>query len=164
MRLSTLLSTVIVVASVTPLSRAAAADAPSWPPGTCVYRDLHYTNGTVICVAPHFGQTCNKDGVWDPPTNAAPLPNVAPLQDVCASAQVPTNPAPSTPPPPAVACTYHSIQYSDGSTICVAPSRAQTCKKGLDGKDGSWDPEVTNDECAKAQIPAPTGPPAPAGK
>lgn len=120
MRLSALIPTVVVVVSFASESQSAAADAPSWPSGTCVSRDVHYTTGNVICIAPHFGQICNKEGVWDPPTNAAPL------QDVCATAQIPTNPAPST-PPPSPACTYLGIQYSLGSTFCVAPHLAQKC-------------------------------------
>jgi hypothetical protein len=161
MQLSALLSPVIVAAC---LSRATAADAPSWPPGTCVYRDLHYTNGTVICVGPHFGQTCNKDGIWDPPTNAKPL------QDVCEKAQIPTNPAPSTPPPAAM-CTYHGVQYSVGSTICVAPHLAQSCDRmneteDRSSKDLKWtfvtkspDFELFFKWCAAAQIPNPAAPP-----
>jgi hypothetical protein len=112
MRLSALISNVIVVVSFASESQSAAADAPSWPSGTCVSRDLHYTTGTVICIAPHFGQICNKEGVWDPPTNAAPL------QDVCATAQIPTNPTPST-PPPAASCTYLGTQSSAGSAFCM---------------------------------------------
>lgn len=163
MRLPALLSVVIVVPFVASLSSATAADLPSWPPGTCVYRDLHYTNGTVICVAPHFGQMC-KDGVWTPPTNEAPLQEPprqeAPLQVVCATAQIPTNPAPPTPIPPSVACTYHGVQYSDGSQICIAPGVAQKCAKNSDGKDGSWNVESAS-ACDKAQIPNPGAAPPP---
>jgi hypothetical protein len=158
MRLSALISNVIVVVSFASESQSAAADAPSWPSGTCVSRDLHYTTGTVICIAPHFGQICNKEGVWDPPTNAAPL------QDVCATAQIPTNPTPST-PPPAASCTYLGTQSSAGSAFCIAPKLAQRCE--LSGKDGHWilvPDEPFHTACANAQIAVPTGPPAPAGK
>ena len=45
---------------------AASATSTTTPPGLCTYHDVHYATGAVICVAPHFGQTCgmDKDGVW----------------------------------------------------------------------------------------------------
>jgi hypothetical protein len=152
------------------LSTAIAADAPSWPQGTCVYRDLHYTNGTVICIAPHFGQICNKDGVWDVPNNARPL------QELCETAQIPTNPSPSTPSPAAM-CTYHGVQYSVGSTICVAPHLAQRCELriGTESRsvkevvqwsfvDHSPDSDLFFKWCENAQIPNPAAPPPQSGK
>jgi hypothetical protein len=180
MRLSALSSTVIAVAS---LSQAMAADAPSWPPGTCVYRDLHYTNGTIICVAPHFGQIC-KDGVWTPPSTEAPLqepplqepPRQEPprqeasrqeasLQEVCATAQIPTNPTPPTPQPTAM-CTYHGVQYSLGSSICVAPGQSQECASDSStgvrsGKELKWNSPKDSGWCQTAQIPNPAAPPPP---
>ncbi len=142
------------------LSQALAADAPAWPAGACIYRDSHYSIGAVVCVAPHYGQTCGKDGGW---TEAS---NDGALKDACASAQIATNPTP--PAPTSVTCAYHAIAYSPGSTICVAPHFGQSCVKNDDGKDAHWSP-VSNDAvlknaCANAQIPAPTGPPAPSGK
>jgi len=174
MRLIAFHSMMIIAACLSP---ATAADAPSWPANACIYRDLHYTGGTVVCVAPHFGQICNKDGGWDPPTNAAPI------QEACASAQIPTNPAPSTPPPTAM-CTYHGVQYSVGSTICVAPSLAQRCTpangtEGRSGKEvywtfvqdlpgtsvhGSKESDLSFEWCANAQIPNPAAPPPSSGK
>jgi hypothetical protein len=154
MRSSAALTTAITVLF---LSRAVAADAPAWPTGTCAYRDLHYSEGTTICVAPHFGQRCGKEGVWETLTNEKAF------NEACATAQIPTNPAPATPPPP-VTCRYHDIQYSNGAVICVAPKLGQACIVQAGDKDGRWSAPEETSACTNAQIPAPTGAPAAAAK
>jgi hypothetical protein len=139
----------ILVARST-VSYAAAADTA---PGDtaqkvpeCLYRDAHYGPGAVICVAPQFGQRCDK-GTWTKPTSEESF------DKICASAKI------SVPGIPPAQCMYHDVKYAPGAMICVAPHFGLICNT-----DGGWNPAGGFEKaCANAQIPAPTYPAAPAG-
>jgi hypothetical protein len=133
-----------------------AASGPDSPP-SCIYRDSHYGNNAVVCIAPGYGQICDANGKWGDPTNNDKI------QQLCATAQIPV---PGITP---VQCIYHDVKYTEGSFICVAPYYGQSC-----GKNGMWEKEqiaaiprkeasgkeVFYDPCANAQVP--TWNPAPA--
>jgi hypothetical protein len=108
-------------------------------PSECLFRDVRYGVGTVICVAPAYGQQCDENGRWKDPTNQAPI------DKVCESAKIIV-------PGDAAQCTYHDAKYSPGALICVGPRYGQICEKG-----GGW--SATREEaCLHAQIPAPAYP------
>jgi hypothetical protein len=119
-------------------------------PSECQYRDAKYGEGAMICVAPGFAQICDDKSKWSDPTQAAPY------HEVCAHAQI------SVPGTPTVQCLYHDVKYVPGAKICVGPKYGLLCSP-----DGVWTTDLDasfEDACAKAQIPAPTYPAAPAGK
>jgi hypothetical protein len=129
------------------VAEAAAGDTAdgSNKPMLCTYRDAKYGPSAVICVAPHYGQTCGTDGKWLDVTNAGKI------GDACANAQI------SVPGTPPTQCIYRDIKYAVGSIICVAPSFGQQC-----GDNGSWtNPgNALGKPCETAQIPTWYPPPA----
>lgn len=131
-------------AAAAPVDTGKPADAgkPA-PPPQCLYRDAKYGLGAVICVAPKFGQQCDKDGKWTGPMN----------EEACAGAQI------YVPGFPPAQCIYHDVKYAPNALICVAPSVGQVC-----GTDGVWSPVTGFGPCKNAPIPAPTYPAAPASK
>ncbi len=139
------------LAAVTTLMMAGSmvpnADAADPAPPQCLFRDAKYGLGAVICLAPQFGQQCNKDGAWTDPTNKDPF------DKVCASAKI------SVPGIPPAQCIYHDVKYAPGAIICVAPKNGQMCLT-----DGGWGVPSDFGGCNDAQIPAPTYPAAPASK
>jgi len=64
------------------VAEAAAGDTAdgSNKPMLCTYRDAKYGPSAVICVAPHYGQTCGTDGKWLDVTNAGRLGTHAPTR------------------------------------------------------------------------------------
>jgi hypothetical protein len=138
-------ATLLVAGSMVP--NADAADPASPAPPQCLYRDAKYGLGATICVAPQFGQQCNKDSAWTDPTNKDPF------DKVCASAKI------SVPGIPPAQCIYHDVKYAPGAIICVAPKVRQMCNI-----DGGWTTPSGDDNCKNAQTPAPTYPAAPASK
>jgi hypothetical protein len=125
---------------------AARADTASAEPGKaadCLYRDAHYGNGAVICVAPQYGQRCTN-GVWSTPIHDEGF------DKMCAGAQI------AVPGVPAAQCLYHDFKYAPGAMICVAPHIGLTCNP-----DGGWVPAANVERaCANAQIPNPATQPA----
>lgn len=144
-------TTLLVAGSMVPNADAAdpAPAAPPAPPAPpqCLYRDAKYGLGAVICVAPQFGQQCNKDSAWTDPTNKDPF------DKVCASAKI------SVPGIPPAQCIYHDVKYAPGAIICVAPEYGQMCLP-----DGGWGVPSDFEGCKNAQVPAPTYSAAPASK
>jgi hypothetical protein len=49
-----------VPGAATPASAAASSSGPT----LCTYHDVKYSEGSMICVAPRFGQTCISNGSW----------------------------------------------------------------------------------------------------
>jgi hypothetical protein len=129
----------VVLVSASMMSYAVAAD-PS--PSQCLYRDAHYGQGAIICLAPNVAQQCGPDSKWDPPAG----------QSSCANAQI------SVPGMPPNQCIYHDVKYATGARICVGPRLGMGC-----AENGSWvlDKDIA-DACKNAQIPAPTYPASPA--
>jgi hypothetical protein len=70
----------------------AKISVPGTPPAQCIYHDVKYAPGAVICVAPEFGQACSSDGVWGPASTE--------FDKKCDKAQIP---APTYPTAPAAA-------------------------------------------------------------
>lgn len=52
----------------------------------CTYHDVKYSPGALICVAPRYGQICDKAGSWS-----------ATREDACLHAQIPAPAYPVTP-------------------------------------------------------------------
>jgi hypothetical protein len=69
---------------------------PGIPPPQCMYHDVKYAPNGIICVGPHFGQTCNIDGGWSA-INGGKHPGGEIFNEVCANAQIPL---PILPAPP----------------------------------------------------------------
>jgi hypothetical protein len=73
----------------------AQVSVPGAIPPQCIYHDVKYTAGSVICVAPNYGQSCSEKGSWQPVPTVAVKRGEA-FYGACANAQVPTwNPPPS---------------------------------------------------------------------
>jgi len=67
--------------------------APGVPPAQCLYRDVKFALGSLICVAPHFAQECGDNGRW---ITITPVPGTA-YYKACADAQIPIwNPPPAS--------------------------------------------------------------------
>jgi hypothetical protein len=64
---------------------------PGVPPPQCIYHDVKYTPGAIICVAPHFGQTCTDNGAWSLATATNDF------DKACANAQIPAPTYPAAP-------------------------------------------------------------------
>jgi hypothetical protein len=135
---------VSVVIEMVPV--ATLADTPPPDPAKaqeCLYRDSHYGNGAIVCVAPQYGQRCTN-GAWAPPTRDEGV------DKICANAQV------LVPGPTASQCLYHDAKYAPGALICAAPHTGLACNP-----DGGWSAAANLDKaCANAQIPNPAVQPA----
>lgn len=74
--------------SLDKICASAKIPVPGLPPAQCIYHDVKYAPGALICVAPNFGQICNADGGWNP---------IASFERPCANAQIPAPTYPAAP-------------------------------------------------------------------
>jgi hypothetical protein len=65
---------------------------PGALPPQCIYHDVKYNVGSVICVAPYYGQSCSENGRWVKEVTVISRKEASGKEvfyDVCANAQVP---------------------------------------------------------------------------
>jgi hypothetical protein len=67
---------------------SAQIPVPGIPAAQCLYHDVKYAPGAMICVAPRVAQICNTDGGWAPPED---------FEHACANAQIPAPTYPAAP-------------------------------------------------------------------